>query len=164
LKTINVKPGDVVVSDFGVYQHWSIVTDRVCSDGSPMLISATKRNGTVQEEPWSEVTQGNKTYVANTQFSKSILDVLTDARSQIGSWSYSVTSNNCEHFVKWATGLKVSSTQVKAGVAGAGAGIALVGLCSENPKFVKFLGWSVVLGGLAVLGAKALEKPDQTTV
>ncbi|MBB1315762.1 MULTISPECIES: lecithin retinol acyltransferase family protein [Aliivibrio] len=160
MKTISVKPGDVLVSDFGVYQHWSIVTDKVCTKGTPLLISATQRNGTVQEEPWHDVTQGKKTYVTNAKFSKPISEVLSDARSQIGLWPYSVTSKNCEHFVKWATGLKVTSTQVTAGVVGAGAGIALVGLCSENPKFAKFLGWSILLGGLAVLGAKAVEKVD----
>jgi len=76
----------------------------------------------------------------------------------IGNWGYSVTSNNCEHFVKWSSGLKVSSTQVKAGVGGAAAGVALVAALSENQKFIKSLGAAVVVGGLAVLATKAIEK------
>lgn len=91
-------------------------------------------------------------------YDRSVPDVLELARSQIGKWKYSLTDRNCEHFVKWATGLKVSSTQVVAGTAGAFLGAGLVGLCSENPKFAKFLGGAVALGGLAVLITKAIEK------
>lgn len=160
MNTIEVKPGDVVVSDFGVYQHWSLVSDTTCTNGNPMLISATKRNGTVKEEPWDIVTQGKHTYVADIKYDKPIAEVLSKARTQIEFWNYSVSSKNCEHFVKWVTDLKVSSTQVVAGATGAAVGATLVGLCSENPKMTKFLGWSVLLGGLAVLGSKALEKKD----
>ena len=155
---MNVKAGDVVVSDFGLYQHWSLVTDRFCELGLPMLISATERNMTVQEESWEAVTQGKKTYVTELNYTKPLTEVLAEARSQIGQWSYSLTSKNCEHFVKWSTGLKVSSSQVKAGVGAAGATAAVLGLCSENPKVAKILGWSVLIGGLAVLASKALEK------
>lgn len=54
----NLNAGDIVVSNFDVYQHWSLVSDSLCEKGLPMLISATKRNGTVQEESWDVVTQG----------------------------------------------------------------------------------------------------------
>ncbi|EOY4517341.1 lecithin retinol acyltransferase family protein [Vibrio vulnificus] len=158
MKNIVVSAGDVVVSDFGGYQHWSIVTDTFCSKGLPQLISATKRNGTVREEPWDVVTQGKHTYVADIKYDRPVSEVLRLSRSKIGSWVYSLTDNNCEHFAKWATGLKVSSTQVVAGVSGAAAGAALVGLCAENPKAAKLLGGAVVLGGLAVLAARAVEK------
>jgi F0F1-type ATP synthase membrane subunit c/vacuolar-type H+-ATPase subunit K len=155
---IVVKPGDIVVSNFGVYQHWSLVTDRFCSAGKPMLISATKRNGTVQEEPWDDVVQGKETYVADIQHSHPVKTILENARSQIGEWAYSVTNNNCEHFVKWASGFEVSSTQVKAGVGGAVAGAALVGIFAEKPTPIKFFGGILVLAGLAVATTKAIEK------
>lgn len=158
LETLKVVPGNVVVTDFGVYQHWSLVSDKVCENGKPMLISATNRNGTVEEESWDEVTQGRNTYVADVTYSRPFNEVIEAARSQISNWKYSVTEKNCEHFVKWATGLEVSSTQVKAGVAGAVIGVSLVGLLSENPKFANFLGGALVIGGLAVLGAKASER------
>lgn len=160
MKNLVVKPGDVVVSDFGVYQHWSLVTDQVCEQGSPMLISATKRNGTVKEEKWIDVTQGKYTYVTNISFDRPLIDVLADARSQIGSWVYSVTNNNCEHFVKKITGLKVTSKQVTAGITGAAAGATLVATLSENPKAIKILGVAALIGGIAVLAAKATEKPE----
>ncbi|MCF6441060.1 hypothetical protein L1077_16610 [Pseudoalteromonas luteoviolacea] len=78
-----VQPGDVVVSQFGLYQHWAVVSDMVCSQGKNMLISASKRTGTVKEEPWDTVTQGSHTYVAAIETEKSVIQILNDARSQI---------------------------------------------------------------------------------
>jgi hypothetical protein len=158
MNEIIVRPGDVVVTDFDFYQHWSLVTDRLCQQGKYMLISATSRNGTVKEEPWDVVTQGKHTYVADIETNKSVSNILSDARAQIGEWVYSVTSNNCEHFVKWSTGLKVTSKQVIAGTGGALVGVALVKDLSENPKFVKFLFGALIIGGVAIALTKASEK------
>jgi hypothetical protein len=58
MNTLEVQAGDVVVTTFGMDQHWSLVSDKFCSLGKNMLISATKRTGTVREEPWDDVTQG----------------------------------------------------------------------------------------------------------
>ena len=44
------KTGAAVITDFGPYDHYSIVSDRLGQDGKPMLISHTQRNGTVKEE------------------------------------------------------------------------------------------------------------------
>lgn len=152
------KPGDVVVTNFTGYQHWSLVSDKLCELGRPLLISATKRNGTVSEEPWDTVTQGKETYVADVSYARPVSEVLAMARAQIGQWKYSVTLNNCEHFVKWVAGLEVSSKQVVAGVTGAVAGVTAVGLIAEKPTVAKFLGGAVLLGGLAVLASKANKK------
>ncbi len=157
MKSLVVQAGDVVVTQFGVYQHWSLVSDRVCSLGKNMLISATKRTGTVQEEPWDDVTQGKHTYVAVLNSSQSITQILADARSQIGNWVYSVSDNNCEHFVKWSSGLKVSSTQVKAGVGGAIAGGVAVAALAENPKAIKILSGAALIAGVAIWATKAVE-------
>lgn len=154
----NIKPGDIVVTNFEAYQHWSIVSDYISENKKPMLISATKRNGTVKEEDWDTVTQGHKSYIAEISYEKTSKEVLEHARSQIGKWKYSVMGHNCEHFVKWATGLEISSTQVIAATSGALLGFNLVGFCSKNPNLVKFLGGSVVVGSLALLAVKATEK------
>jgi len=159
---LDVKPGDVVVTNFGIYQHWSLVTDKYCNLLKPMLISATKRNGTVQEEPWDVVTGGEYTYVVDAKHKKTITEVLRLARSQIGNWSYSVADNNCEHFVKWSTGLKISSTQVKNGVGGLALGAAIVGIVSEKPTALKFLGGALLVAGIAVAVTKAVEKKAVT--
>ena len=89
--------------------------------------------------------------------------ILSLAKSQIGRWKYSLLNRNCEHFVKWATGLEVSSSQVIAGSAGAAAGAALVGLFSENPKLLTYLGGAAAIGTLAVLGSKAIMKTQPET-
>ena len=155
---LNVKPGDVVATNFGVYQHWSLVTDKYCDSEKPMLISATKRNGSVQEELWDVVTGGKYTYVVEAKHDKTIKEVLILARSQIGKWSYSVANNNCEHFVKWSTGLKISSTQVTNGVGGLAVGAAIVGIVSEKPTILKFLGGALLIAGMAIAVTKAVEK------
>lgn len=160
MKQITVKPGDVVVSQFGVYQHWSIVSDRICSMGRNLLISATERTGTVKEETWDTVTQGKHTYVAELNSDKSVDQILFDARSQVGAWSYSVMERNCEHFVKWASGLKVSSRQVKGGAGGAIVGGVAVAALSKNPNAIKILGGAVLLAGLVVWAVKATEKKN----
>ena len=161
---LEVQAGDVVVTQFGLYQHWSLVSDRFCSLGKNMLISATKRTGTVQEESWDEVTQGKHTYVVVSNSDKSIAQILSDARSQIGKWTYAVADNNCEHFVKWSSGLKVSSTQVKAGVSGAVLGGIAVAALAENPKAMKILGGAALVAGIAVLASKALEDKGEVSV
>lgn len=148
-------PGDVVVTNFTGYQHWSLVSDKLCDLGKPFLISATKRNGTVREEPWDTVTHGKETYVADVSYARPVSEVLAMARSQIDQWRYSLTSNNCEHFVKWVAGLEVSSKQVVLGVSGAVVGATAVGLIAEKPTTAKLLGGALVLGGLAVLTSKA---------
>lgn len=158
MQNVIVSPGDIVVSDFGMYQHWSIVSDATCQKGLPMLISATQRNGTVQEEPWDIATSGKRTYVANITLQRDRSEIIAQARSKIGTWTYSVTSSNCEHFVNWAAGLQVTSKQVTAGVVGAVGGAILAGVLSEKPTTAKLLGWAIVLGGLAVASTKAIEK------
>lgn len=152
------KPGDIVVTNFGLYQHWSLVTDNICDKGHPMLISATKRNGTVKEEPWEVVTQGNHTYISDVKCAGPLTNILQRARSQIGVWGYSVTNSNCEHFVKWATGLKVSSAQVISAVGGAAVGACLVKLIAERPSALKYIGGALAIAGIAVYTTKAIEK------
>jgi hypothetical protein len=159
MEDINVKPGDIIVTNYGTYQHWSLVSDRIGSDNKLMLISATKRLGTVAEELWDTVVKGKTTYVVDAQFEAPTRAVLERARSQIGKWKYELTSNNCEHFVKWSAGIEVSSTQVKAFGTGALLGVAGVAAFSDDPKLIKFLGGALLLGGIAVMAAKAIEKP-----
>jgi hypothetical protein len=159
-----VKPGDIIATQFGIYQHWSVVSDQLCSLGKNMLISATKRTGTVQVEAWDTVVQGKHTYVVKTNSEKAITQILADARSQIGIWIYSVTDKNCEHFAKWSSGLKFSSVQVNAGVGGAAAGATAVAILAENPNALKILGGAVLIAGIAVLAAKALEKKEEESV
>lgn len=128
-----VKPGDVVVSNFDGYQHYAIASDTRGPGGKLNLISATSRKKTVKEEPWDTVTQGRHTYVAscNCQFSPD--EIAQRAKSKTDKWNYSLLTNNCEHFVSWATSGHTSSTQVKGAVAGGFMGLGLIHLLSDNP-------------------------------
>ena len=123
-----------------------------------MLISATKRNRTVREESWDDVTKGKHTYIADVSSSKPLADLLVVARSKIGLWDYSIAINNCEHFVKWVLDLNVTSKQVKAGVGGAILGATLGGMVADNPKKLKQLGGAVLFAGLAIAAVRATEK------
>ena len=125
-----------------------------------MLISATKRTGTVKEEAWDDVTNGKYTYVANIDTDRTVSDILANARSQIGSWNYSVTENNCEHFAKWSNGLEVTSKQVTSGVVGAAVGGAIVASVAEKPTTMKVFGGALFAATLAVLGSKVSEKKE----
>ena len=158
MKLAQPNPGDIVVTNFGIYQHWSIVSDAFCASGKPMLISATKRNRTVKEEPWDVVTQGKPTYVAQAVPAKPASHVIAHARSQIGEWEYSLTSSNCEHFAKWASGLEMTSKQVAAGICGGVGGIVLVKVLSEKPTALKYLGVALTLCMLAVTATKVAER------
>jgi len=158
VNNIKIKPGDAVVTNFNGYQHWSLVSDKQCQSGKPMLISATKRNGTVEEEPWDVVTKGKETYVAEIKTNRTIPEILSIARSQIGKWVYSLTESNCEHFVKWSTGLEITSAQVKSAFIGAATGATLVGLAAKKPNAIKFLTGALIIAGLCVSFSKAREK------
>lgn len=147
-----VQAGDVVVTQFDTYQHWSLVSDRICPDGKNMLISATKRTGTVQEEPWDNVTKGKHSYVAISNSEKPIYQILSDARSQIDNWIYSIEINNSQHFIKWSSCINVSTEQAKPGLDG-----VIVAALAKVPKAVKIAGGAVLLGGLAVTDPETLE-------
>ncbi|WP_170335507.1 lecithin retinol acyltransferase family protein [Ruegeria arenilitoris] len=153
-----VKPGDVVATQMGTYQHWSIVTDQYCQFGKPKLISATRRNKTVREEPWDVVVGDRKTIVAELYPKFPVPEILARARSHIDSWEYSALTGNCEHFVAFVTGHEVKSSQVRAGVVGATVGVGLVNSISENPTFLKLLAGAVLVGGIAVLASGAKER------
>lgn len=149
------KPGDFIVSTFSTYQHWSIVSDKLCSEGKLMLISATKRTGTVKEEPWDRVVNGQPTKVVADTPILSPENILQRARSQIGVWKYSVTSKNCEHFVNWAGNEKISSKQVFYTITGATTLAAIYALVEKNPK----LFWVLLAVGVGGFLGLFLSRP-----
>ncbi|WP_298906106.1 lecithin retinol acyltransferase family protein [uncultured Aliiroseovarius sp.] len=150
--------GDVVVTDMGAYQHYSVVSDRRCAAGKLMLISATQRNGTVREEPYDIVAGKRNTYVVQTENKRPVSEVLKLAREQIDSWKYCASSNNCEHFKNYVLGLEVTSRQVTAAVGGSIIGATVVASLANAPNTLKlFLGAS--LGAvIALYTAKATAK------
>ncbi len=153
---MEIKAGDIVETDFSVYKHYAVVSDRICSKGYPMLISASRRNGTVKEEPWDRVTGGKETkLVRKCKSREEAYSIIEKARSEVDKWQYSMVKRNCEHFVNWAVTGELSSKQVRNGLVGGGLGVAGVALSSENPKVAK-----IILGGLVcAMLAVALTNP-----
>ena len=56
-----LRPGDLIVTSMGSYEHYSIVSDRRCPLGKLMLLSARAETRTVREEPYDDVVRGKKT-------------------------------------------------------------------------------------------------------
>lgn len=156
MSTINLKSGDTVITDFSSYQHWSIVSDRVDSQGTPFLISASKRTGTVKEEPWNDVVQGQPTKVAIIEKKLPNDAILARAKTMIGKWQYAVISKNCEHFVNWASNEEITSKQVVYGAIGFTTTAVLYTLLAEKPKL---LGWGLLISAAAGLLSVAAAKP-----
>ena len=113
-----------------------------------MLISHTQRNGPVQEEEWSVVTQGRHTRLSNIQGKLAGHKVLRRARSKINQIKYTLLNFNCEHFARWAHGLPVESKQVVGGVAGVGLGYAVAKSFGTKP--VASILTALVLGAIGV--------------
>jgi hypothetical protein len=152
------QPGDILVTNFKLYQHWSLVSDKKCLQGKPMLISATKRNGTVQEETWDTVTKGHDSYITDLKHIQPIQEIVDTARSQINKWRYSVTTRNCEHFIKWVAGQEFNSKQVNNTIIGAVAGGLLAKTLLEKPTALKVLCLSALAGSAALLASRAEPK------
>jgi hypothetical protein len=105
-------PGAIVSIFNGLYNHYAIVSDRF-HQGKPMLISLSKRVGTVAEEPWDICVSTNKVGLAREQGLINPIVVLGNARSMIGKLQYNLLDQNCEHFVRWAHNLKRESKQLQ---------------------------------------------------
>ncbi|OED55747.1 hypothetical protein BEI46_09585 [Aliivibrio fischeri] len=144
MNMLEVAPGDLIKSNFGSYDHWSIVSDSLCENGKFKLISATKRNGTVKEEEWDVVVNGKYTVVSNVESKYSPDEIIANARSQIDSWKYSLLNSNCEDFVYWASGVNISSKQVVGSVTGAAIGTATVAFCADKPTSSKLFFGGVI--------------------
>ncbi|MBE8232449.1 MAG: hypothetical protein HAW67_01850 [Endozoicomonadaceae bacterium] len=158
-----IRPGDILVSNFNFvllpYQHWSLVSDRKCSNGYYMLISASERTGTVKEEPIKDVVQGATTYQADLIPQVHISSLLANAREQINVWSYSIADRNCQHFVNWVCGFGLTSGQVKTAAALSLIGGVTTALVSEKPTWFKILGVAVACGAIGVIASKV--KPQK---
>lgn len=155
----NFQPGDLVVTNFSGYQHWSIVSDRVCKNGQLMLISATKRNGTVKEEPYEVVTQGAYSYkVTGLAFARLPSEVISLARTFENKWNYSLLSANCEHFARYIACGEYKSEQVSNGVSASLFVGTAISLAIEKPK----AGMLLLLTALAGVTAVYLSKGESS--
>lgn len=127
------EPFSILALDCGYFTHVAFISDRIGADGYPMLIGASERTGTVKEEMWSDIVGGSRFEIIENPGELSVVEVLRNARNQIGNWRYNLLNNNCEHFVNWASGLPKTSKQVASGVMlGATVAAATYALAEEN--------------------------------
>jgi len=123
---MNLIPGTIVRIDFGFYKHPGIVSDR-SMNSMPMVISNSFRKRGVYEEPWEDFSNGRKVEISGYPGDLSPDEVLTRARSKIGT-RWNLILWNCEHFMNWSHGLKPRSPQLNtyATCAIAVAGLAIL--------------------------------------
>ncbi len=152
-----LRPGELILTSMGNYEHKSVVSDRRCHLGKLMLISATARTGTVMEEPYDTVVMGRKTGYAQQQSDLPAHVVLEKARSQIGKWQYQVLTQNCEGFANWAGGLKVTSRQVNGVLLGAAISVCATKMIAKNLSPIT-VGFMVLVGGTIGLASTQVLK------
>lgn len=100
-------PGEVLAFKKGPFTHYLIVSER----GSAIFNSLTF-GGKVVEKPLPEVLDRRNWWSIGYPGALPFNEVIRSARSQIGKpWA---PWNNCEHFYKWAHGLKPESKQWQA--------------------------------------------------
>ena len=92
-----------------------------------MLISLSRRTGTVAEEPWDDVVRGRPVEPSRLRSELPPGEVIRRARSQIGLRHYNFFTANCEHFVREALGLPPRSQQLET-AAGVGVSTLLFAL------------------------------------
>lgn len=103
-------PGTVVESDRGLYRHVGLVTERHVK-GERSVLSFSADAGGLLEEPLSAFARGGQIAVKGFPGELSPSAVMARARSAINT-KYSWLSFNCEHFVRFAHGLKLKSPQI----------------------------------------------------
>lgn len=126
--TTNLPMGAIVDIDFGLFTHRALVSG-MGRAGKPMLISATRRTGTVLEEHWDTVVQGKPVkLVARPHTHRHAVQIVSRARQFIRGWRYHVTEANCEDFVSVVVTGKPFSPQVRTWAIVGGIALGLAGL------------------------------------
>uniref|UniRef100_A0A8C3IGY2 LRAT domain-containing protein n=1 Tax=Chrysemys picta bellii TaxID=8478 RepID=A0A8C3IGY2_CHRPI len=115
LKRVEPKPGDLIeISRFG-YRHWALYVgygyvihlappSEFTKTGFSSLMSVVADKAVVRKEPLWAVVKGDDYRVNNKHDGKlprrSVDQIIQEAESLVGkTMPYSVTSENCEHFV-----------------------------------------------------------------
>ena len=157
--THNFQPGDVVVSNFAGYQHWSIVSDRKCNKNNYMLISANRRSGTVSEESFEVVTQNSQTFKVSGFEGIKNNSLIGRARACVGKWKYSFIKANCEHFVFFILTGNANSEQVNNGLAGGFGALLGVAITSKKLHVSQLILILGLAGYISVFATRAKECP-----
>lgn len=132
-----LQPGDVVGAYIWVglvrVLHVGVVSYNAHGRGTG-VISNSLKHGKVTEERLEEFAKGGEVYyVGEIRGRLAGQTVVRRARSRLGE-PYSLFSDNCEHFVRWAHGLTEESPQLQVGVAVGGllAAVAAVAVIAAS--------------------------------
>jgi hypothetical protein len=106
----DLRPGTILRVSVGPVWHKGIVSDRVGSDGWPMVISNSKQRGEVAEESFRRFCSGQVAEIETQEHCWNGERILRRARSLLGT-PWHALSFNCEHFVEHAVGREPSSPQ-----------------------------------------------------
>lgn len=104
------RPGTVFSTSRLLYRHYGILTGRFIN-GVPTVISNSGEGGMVVEEPITKFQGIGDLQVVGYIGSLPQDVVIARARAKLGS-RYSLINWNCEHFVRYAHGLKQESPQL----------------------------------------------------
>ena len=152
--------GDHLKSSRGLYTHHGIyIGDNLVIHYSGL--SGGMQTGPIEETSLYKFCSGNYFEVAkhdDREYSRE--ESVSRAERRLGEDAYSVTGNNCEHFVNWCIEGDHSSRQVDTGTAVGSGGISTtVGIGSRaavaSVGSVAGLSGSGVMSGLATVGGVA---------
>lgn len=107
--------GTAIAVWIGIFRHEGIVSG-FDINGDQLVISNSHRHGKVIEESLSAFARGNSIFRLNLDSEFSGEQVVIRARSQLGA-PWDLFRLNCQHFVRWAYGLKPESPQLQLAIA-----------------------------------------------
>jgi len=121
-----LSPGDVLSVWKGFYRHKGIYV------GDGRVIAASRDHGCVVDQTLDEFTEGQNLKNEGFPGQRSRDKVVEAARVQIGR-PYALFTDNCEHLVNEAHGLRKSSPQLQTAAVAGLALIALIALLRKRP-------------------------------
>lgn len=138
-------PGSVIKIRHKSYTHYAIISDRIGTDGMPMVIDNSAVRGTVAERSYYEAVCGGSVTLSSLKSDFSEHQILECARGFVGQVNYSLLSFNCESFVRKILGLSPTSKQVATSLVTVPSAMYLAHKASGGNK------WIMGLAGIAAL-------------
>jgi hypothetical protein len=118
MSPLHLRPGTVVTVQmkglFKLAHHFALVSDRIGSDGLPMVVTNSGEIGGPGEQPWTDFVKG-RSYRAFYPSTLPGATVLYNAYSMFNT-RYNFLHWNCEHFANACHGRPAQSHQIRGGL------------------------------------------------
>lgn len=127
---LHLRPGTIVTVQmkglFKLAHHFALVTNKIGSDGLPLVVANSSETGGPGEQRWTDFVKG-RSYRSFYPSTLPAQTVLYNAYSMFGT-RYDFFHWNCEHFANVCHGRPAQSHQVRSGLmlAALMGGLALV--------------------------------------